>query len=115
MPQESPEKKKSSANPYRTVSASERRARRMARETSKARRLSDEGRDDVRATERKPSAAAALPQEVINELLANPTKVVTEDDLRRDYSYVIADLRSMALLAAALVVLLVALAFVLPR
>lgn len=114
MPQDSPQNRKSSANPYRTISASERRARRQAREAGKV-RIPTGDAPGRRGVERaKPTPSNVLPQELINELLANPTKVVTEDDLRRDYSYVIADLRSMALLAVALVVLLVALALILP-
>jgi hypothetical protein len=114
MPQDSPQNRKSAANPYRTVSASERRARRQAREAGRVRiPVGDE--PGVRSVERaKPALSNVLPQEMINELLANPTKVVTEEDLRRDYSYVIADLRNMALLSVALVVLLVALALLLP-
>ena len=43
----------------------------------------------------------------VAELLANPTKVVTEDDLRADYGFVIRDLRNMGILAAALFVALI--------
>lgn len=56
-----------------------------------------------------------LSQQVVTQLLANPTKVVTEADLHKEYGYVIADLRSMGILAAALIVALVALAQVLPK
>lgn len=48
--------------------------------------------------------------ETVRQLLANPTKIVTEDELRQEYSYVLADLKSMGLLAAALVIALVAMA-----
>lgn len=48
--------------------------------------------------------------ETVRRLLANPTKIVTEDELRQEYSYVLADLKSMGLLAAALVVALIAMA-----
>lgn len=51
--------------------------------------------------------AGALDGEYIAELLANPTKVVTEDDLRADYGFVIKDLRNMGLLAAGLFIGLV--------
>jgi hypothetical protein len=96
-------RRKSSSNPYRTVSASERRARRRARD----------GGAKPTPTER--AAAPELPQELVNEMLLNPTKVVTEEQLRGEYGYVLADIRSMALLAAGLVVLLVVLATLLPR
>ena len=46
----------------------------------------------------------------IEQMLANPTKFVTEEELQAEYHYVIADLRSMGLLAAGLMVFLVALA-----
>ena len=49
----------------------------------------------------------------VAELLANPTKVVTEDDLRADYGFVIRDLRNMGILAAALFVALICAALIL--
>ena len=49
----------------------------------------------------------ALDAEYVAELLANPTKVVTEDDLRADYGFVINDLRNMGILAACLFIALV--------
>jgi len=48
--------------------------------------------------------------EQVRRLLANPTKVVTEEELRREYSYVASDLRSMGILAAGLFVALIVLA-----
>lgn len=51
----------------------------------------------------------------IREQLAHPTRIVTEDELRADYTYVIRDLRSMGLLAAGLLVTLALLAQVLPK
>lgn len=56
-----------------------------------------------------------LEHELIVRLLHNPTKTVSEDVLRSQYSYVVADIRSMAILAAGLFALLIVLAFVLPR
>lgn len=49
----------------------------------------------------------ALDAEFVAERLANPTKVVTEEDLRADYGFVIKDLRNMGLLAAALFIALI--------
>ena len=46
----------------------------------------------------------------IERLLAHPTKLVTEEELRREYRHVISDLRSMGILAAALLVFLIVLA-----
>jgi secreted Zn-dependent insulinase-like peptidase len=46
----------------------------------------------------------------LEELLAHPTKFVTEEQLRAEYGYVLADIRSMAVLATVLIVVLVVLA-----
>lgn len=50
---------------------------------------------------------ALMTQAEISEILANPTRTVTEDELRQQYTYVLADLRSMGLLAGALFVLMI--------
>jgi hypothetical protein len=55
-----------------------------------------------------------LTQELVKEMLLNPTKFPTTDDMRRDYTHVVRDLRNMFLLSGGLVVLLVVLATVLP-
>ncbi len=55
----------------------------------------------------------ALDAEYVAELLANPTKLVSEEDLRADYGFVIKDLRNMGLLAAALFIALIAVSLVL--
>ena len=57
--------------------------------------------------------AGALDGEYVAELLANPTKLVTEDDLRADYGFVIRDLRNMGILAAGLFIALVIVSLVL--
>ena len=54
-----------------------------------------------------------LEAEYIADLLANPTKVVTEDDLRADYGFVIKDLRNMGILAAGLFIALIIVSLVL--
>ena len=51
-----------------------------------------------------------LDNEAMEELLANPTKFVTEEELREEYNFVLLDLRNMGMLAAVLMVLLVGLA-----
>lgn len=89
-----------SSKSFTARSARERRAERAVRTGTAPRR------------ERKHEE---LSQQVVAELLANPTKTVTEAELRRDYGYVLADLRSMAILSAALIVALVVLAQVLPK
>ncbi len=43
----------------------------------------------------------------IRQRLANPTRIVTEADLKAEYSYVINDLRTMGILATILVIALV--------
>ena len=48
-------------------------------------------------------------------MLANPTKTVTEAELRAEYSYVVSDLRGMAIISVVLLVTLVVLAQVLPK
>lgn len=51
-----------------------------------------------------------LDHETIAYLLHNPTKTVTEEEMRAQYGHVLADLRKMGLLTVALLVLLVVLA-----
>ena len=55
----------------------------------------------------------ALDGEYVADLLANPTKVVTEEDLRADYGFVIKDLRNMGILAAGLFIVLIIVSLVL--
>ena len=55
----------------------------------------------------------ALDADFVADLLANPTKVVTEDDLRADYGFVIKDLRNMGVLAACLLIALIIVSLVL--
>ena len=55
----------------------------------------------------------ALDAEFVAERLANPTKVVSEEDLRADYGFVIKDLRNMGILAAVLFVALIIVSLVL--
>jgi hypothetical protein len=110
------------SNPYNTVAASKRRAERMARSGRRAPGI--DNLDALEAAEaallgrpapqERKSAANQLDQETIADILANPTKIVTEEELRSEYTYVLNDIRSMGLLALGLVVLLVVLASVLP-
>lgn len=51
-----------------------------------------------------------LDNDVIQEMLANPTDFVSEEQMREEYQYVLFDLRNMGILAAVLMVFLVALA-----
>lgn len=52
----------------------------------------------------------SMDSEAMERMLANPTKFVTEDELREEYGFVLADLRHMGILAAGLMVLLIGLA-----
>ena len=94
------------ANPYRTVPASQRRAvtrvRSAGRRERGTRLAGERGRD------------AELDAETISDLLDNPTIFVSEEQLKAEYGFVTADLRNMFLLAAGLMVTLVVLATVLP-
>lgn len=53
--------------------------------------------------------------EIVANMLEHPTIVVTEDQLRQEYNYVTADLRSMALTAVVLIAALFVLAQILPK
>jgi hypothetical protein len=88
-------------NPYSTVSARERRAREQAT-TGTAIPTAD-------------VKSIALTTAQISELLDNPTKTVSEAEMRAQYAYVLKDLRSMGVLTAALFALLIALAFLFPQ
>lgn len=57
----------------------------------------------------------ALTAEDISYLLANPTKLVSSEELQEQYGFVLRDLRSMGLLAAASFGVLLVLAFILPK
>jgi len=50
---------------------------------------------------------------MVRQRLLNPTRIVSEGELRAEYSYVLRDLRSIGLLAAGLIIVLVVLAQVL--
>jgi hypothetical protein len=56
-----------------------------------------------------------MDMDYVRNRLEHPTRVVTEEQLRQEYSYVTQDLRSMAILAVALIAALVVLAQVLPK
>ncbi|MDX2161719.1 MAG: hypothetical protein SF162_10370 [bacterium] len=96
-----------SKNPYRTRSAAAIRAEREARRKRSITSLTD-APQPVRREHILDSAKVA-------DLLRNPTRQVTADQLRETYAYVLADLRKMGVLAFGLVVVLVALATLLPR
>jgi hypothetical protein len=51
--------------------------------------------------------------DVVKDRLEHPTRMVTEDELRHDYGYVIKDLRSMFTLAAVLIAIMVVISVIL--
>jgi hypothetical protein len=61
-----------------------------------------------RRKRRREIVVEELTHEEIADLLAHPTKEVTLEALKAQYSYVVADLRSMWLLAAALFIVMIA-------
>lgn len=85
-----------------TRSVSERRADRRASTKSAAQQPTQFSQINKKST--------VLTNDRIAELLAKPTKMVTEAELRQEYLHVVRDIRSMFVLAAALMILLVVLA-----
>ncbi len=55
-----------------------------------------------------------LSNEMISDLLHHPTRVVTEEELHKDYQHVLVDLRNMGILAAILIVVMMGLASIIP-
>ncbi|GAB5490543.1 MAG: hypothetical protein Phog2KO_07580 [Phototrophicaceae bacterium] len=55
-----------------------------------------------------------MTNEMINDALAHPTKIVTEEELHEDYQHVLVDLRNMGVLAAILIVVMMGLAVLIP-
>lgn len=60
----------------------------------------------------KRKSQGTLDHDYIADLLAHPTKTVTEEELHADYGYVLKDLRNMGILAAVLFVGLIGIALV---
>lgn len=63
----------------------------------------------------RPKKKGEMDPAMVAQLLHNPTRMVSESTLRNQYGYVINDIRSMAILSAALFALLIVLALVLPN
>jgi hypothetical protein len=68
-----------------------------------------------RAKPRRQMTYEEMSPEDVAYALEHPTKVVTEEALREQYGYVLADLRSMAILAAVLFIALIVIAAVVIR
>jgi hypothetical protein len=98
------------ANYTYSKSRAERRADLRAAESGAPRRriqTDESGRRTRRVEEITP--------EYVAQMLANPTKVVTEEQLHQQYGYVLADLRNMFILAGALFAALIVLAVIFVR
>jgi hypothetical protein len=81
--------------------------------SARERRASNTSRST--APRRASRGTASIRPEIVNNMLENPTIVVTEEDLRKEYGFVLHDLRSMAIVAIALIAALFVLAEVLPK
>lgn len=82
-----------------TTSVTERAARRRKMDTVQLERSRKRGE---------------MTNEMIENVLANPTKVVSEEELHEDYEHVLIDLRNMGVLAAILIVVMLGLANLIP-
>jgi hypothetical protein len=89
------------SNPYMITSASQRRTTQRAQSGKGTSAEAIKNKDIDMAT--------------IQRMLANPTIEVTTEQLKQEYGYVLRDIRSMFVVAAGLITLLVALALILPR
>ncbi len=90
-----------------------RRAERAA-ERARRRARAARSRDAVRVSSMGPSRRKNKDDDLDNsmmaQLLANPTKIVSQEQLQEEYGYVLRDLRNMFILAIVLMVALVLLA-----
>jgi hypothetical protein len=67
----------------------------------------------VQTAQSKGGRKDQLDTEIVKNRLLHPTRMVSEAELREEYGYVIADLRTIAIIAVAMVVLMVVLAQIL--
>lgn len=107
-PQAEPEKAKAAPvvqSTRTTTASSSRRSERRRATTGGTSRSATAG-----TTVAQRSKRGELDGEQIAHLLANPTKIVSEEELHEEYGYVLRDLRNMGILAATLFVVLVMLA-----
>lgn len=80
------------------------------RSTRASARTNSAGLPEAAPRPRRRRSSDELTVTDVEYLLEHPTKTVTEAELRQQYTYVLNDLRNMALLAAGLFVLLIVLA-----
>ncbi len=89
-----------------TIERSSRRRERRTSGSSSSSRSSGSSPTTFQSRKR----GGELDNQEIAHLLANPTKVVSEEELHEEYGYVLRDLRNMGVLAAVLMIFLVLLA-----
>jgi hypothetical protein len=108
-PAEKPKRETASAAPVArsTKSVSERRRERTSSSGSGSARRSPNAPVQYSQINKK---SDAMTPERVQQLLANPTKFVSEDDLRKEYGHVVTDIRNMGILTGVLLVVLVVLA-----
>lgn len=92
----------------------------VARRSASASRLSDSGSRSRSTAARlreknKETRKKAMTTDDVYDILAHPTKIVSEAELHTQYGFVLSDLRSMGILALATFVGLIVVAFVLPH
>ncbi|GAB4332481.1 MAG: hypothetical protein Kow00117_16990 [Phototrophicales bacterium] len=95
------------ASAERARRRAERRAAREKTNITSTRASSSTGRTLADRLERQSKTSG---NEMIENMLANPTKVVTEAEFRQEYGHVIVDIRNMFALAGVLMVALVIIA-----
>lgn len=107
IPEETLERARQQANPEGSQPAA--RSLPVAERRAAPRRRSDSIIQPTGVRTRR-NRSDELTTAMIEEALANPTKIVSEAELRADYGFVLTDLRNMGLLAAALFLTLIVLA-----
>ncbi len=87
-----------------------------ARSARERRTTARGGSRSTRSTStRKNRKPGEMRPEIVSNMLEHPTKMVTTEELAKEYSYVTSDLGGMAVIAIGLIVTLVILAQVLPK
>ncbi len=86
------------------VKAEAKPAARSPRSSSSSSRPRSSTRRRTDAAPSRSSRKEQMDMSIVRNRLEHPTRVVTEEELKQEYSFVIKDLRSMFLLAAILIV-----------
>lgn len=98
--------------PYRPVT--ETRSTRMTPTTVSAGRVSRRRANEPGQGKRRDDSEQ-YDMKVVRYRLEHPTKVVTQEELRAEYGYVVQDLRRIAVVSAGLIVTLIVIALILPK